>query len=150
MSKDQFKTWGWYKTYQISEFHYNKITLEDSYPKSMSDDECIDDLEKRIEAQARRKYPHIFANKNDSRIEIYGLPYGVTEPSPPPIVIEKEAPEENISLLDRINNSTNTKELKSWELLIKVEKDAKKKSELQSAYDKKMDELKNRPAHETK
>ena len=67
------------------------------------------------------------------------------------MTVNRPAEEENISLLDRINNSTNTKELKSWELLIKVEKDNIKKQVLQDAYNIKMAALiSNQPAHETK
>jgi hypothetical protein len=138
------------KTYQTSQFHFDKIGLEETFPSDKSDAECILELSRRIDAMAKEVYPWVFANGGTIKVTI---PYGMAEndieiPVTPPR--QDPEPEENISLLDRINNSTNAKELKSWELLIKVEKDAKKKAELQSAYDKKMDELKNRPAHETK
>jgi hypothetical protein len=137
------------KTYQTSQFHFDKIGLEETFPSDKSDAECILELSRRIDAMAKEVYPWVFANGGTIKVTI---PYGMAESDIeiPVIPKKKEEATESNSLLDNINNSTNTKELKSWELLIKVEKDAKKKSELQSAYDKKMDELKNRPAHETK
>lgn len=133
--KEQFKTWGWYKTYQISEFHYNKITLEDTFPKTMSDDDCIDDLDRRIEAQARRKYPHLFVEKTWITEAAYVMPGG-------PIQFNgNEHPPDEETLFDKIRQSKNQKELKGWELLIKVEKDPVIKMDLLQDYSKKMDEL---------
>jgi hypothetical protein len=137
------------KTYQTSQFHFDKIGLEETFPSDKSDAECILELSRRIDAMAKEVYPWVFANGGTIKVTI---PYGMAESDIeiPVIPKKKEEATESNSLLDNINNSTNAKELKGWELLIKVEKDAKKKAELQSAYDKKMDELKNRPAHETK
>lgn len=137
--KEQFKTWGWYKTYQISEFHYNKITLEDTFPKTMSDDDCIDDLERRIEAQARRKYPHIFHNGHDA-MDIYienhkqfdvaaKKAFGIT-----PTVVEG-------TLEDQIPSCENLKTLEIYFRIIDKQKDPERKKALFELYDKKHAEL---------
>jgi hypothetical protein len=146
--KEQYKTWGAVKTFQVSEFLYHKMSLEDVFPKDKPDNECMDELEARIEAQARRKYPHLFSNGKKLSEEAF---YGVEE-QVPQRGITIVPPKEKLSQVDTtilaINTCKTIKDLKSFntvvQFTIKKTSSEKDKQKLQEAYDKKMDELTNK------
>jgi hypothetical protein len=132
------KTITYIKTFQVGQFNFDKIGIEYSFDLGEPDEACILELSQRVDAMAKKLYPWVFT--------IDGSVVAAGDTIEIPIIPKKkeEPPEDSFSLLDKIKNSTNPKELKSWELLIKVEKDKEKKRELQEAYDKKMDELTNK------
>lgn len=59
MKEIDLKKMGWNKVYQPFQFHFEKFVIEDYYPREMSDDDCFNDLEERLDRQAIRKYPHL-------------------------------------------------------------------------------------------
>jgi hypothetical protein len=135
------KTISAVKTYPVQQFIFDKIGLEDIFPAEMDDKLCIKELHSRIDAMAKEVYPWLFVNGSSIKATI---PYGMAENNieiPVTTPRQDPEPEEDFSLLDKINNSTTEQELKSWELLIRLEKSKAKKDELKEAYDLKMDKL---------
>jgi len=126
------------KTFQTSQFHFDKIGLEDTFPSEKPDIECIQELSERIGAMAKELYPWVFANGSAAKVLV---PYGMVENIEIPIIPSKREVEQEEAILDKILHSETIKELKSWKILITVEKDPNKKFELNSAYDMKMKEL---------
>jgi hypothetical protein len=100
---------------------------------------AFEQLKAQVDAMARAAYPHLYANGSKFRVEV---PYGVAENTIEiPIIPSKREVEQEEAILDKILHSETIKELKSWKILITVEKDPNKKFELNSAYDMKMEEL---------
>jgi hypothetical protein len=54
------KTISHLRTFRITDFFYEKIGLEDTFPSDKPDEDCIQELHDRIEAMARRVYPDLF------------------------------------------------------------------------------------------
>ena len=89
----------------------------------------IPELKKRVDDTVRTMYPHLYAE--DKIISDNSKANGVyTEP-----------PTEQKPLLQLIQESKTIKELKSWGLLIKVEKDMIKRMELSVAFDQMHEKL---------
>jgi hypothetical protein len=131
--KIETKTLGWIRHYQVSERLYEKIYLEDSYPKEMPDDECYDDLLNRIEAQARRQYPHLFETKSFMQeIREHENPTLLT----PPVSTEKFTETEQEQ-----NTLTCINECKDVKILMAFTKIKDKWPSTKSAYNKKYKEL---------
>ena len=120
-------------TVPVASFQYDKIGVEASVDSDSEDiSECFDQLKRTADGLCRQAYPHLYVQpKTYDVVPDINIDWGEAG-------VNRPEEEENISLLDRINNSTNAKELKSWELLIKVEKDNTKKQVLQDAYNIKM------------
>ena len=135
-------------TIPVQSFVYDKIGVEASVDSDSEDiSECFDQLKRTADGLCRQAYPHLYSNGGSINSIRVSVPYGMAEDSieiPLTLPRQDPEPEENISLLDRIKNSANVRELEGWRLLVSIEKDEKKKSELQSAYDKKMGELKQK------
>jgi hypothetical protein len=138
-----------YKTYNPHQFIYDKIELSEDFPTDKPDEECFRELLERIEAMAKVAYPWLYdiqvnpeyahLLKEEPKWHTYG---GVQVKASPLIMTPQEVPvPEQKPLLQLIQESKTVSELKSWELLIKVEKDKGKRKELSEAYDKMLDAL---------
>lgn len=92
-------------------------------------------LKSEVDAMARIAYPHLYANGSKVKFTTETLEIPAI-----PRLKEQDLPKDDFSLLDKIKNSDNVKELKSWNILIQVKK-GEEKSVLLKEYDKKMVEL---------
>jgi hypothetical protein len=122
---------------QLTQFFMPKIGVEKVVNDGEDYLEVFKEARKEIEAMARQAYPQHFEEVPEVSAISQMRGFIATEKTN-----GKETPEENFSLIDRINNATTAKELKGWHLLIKAEKkNPEKQAELQKAYDLKMEEL---------
>lgn len=116
---------------QITQFFMPKIGVEKVVNDGEDYLEVYKEARKEIELMARQGYPNHFEEP----------PIFATNHSPNEKTNGNEQPEDNFSLLDEINKAENSKELKAWHILVRAEKNHERKTELQVAYSKKMNEL---------
>jgi hypothetical protein len=130
----QFKTISHIRTYQIGQFFFEKIGLEDTFPKEKPDEECIKELMERIEKMARVAYPSLFQES----AALYSLSNGgltrVAETiTSQPLSVGEEA----------LINCKSIPDLEKYLDLIDKVKDKEEKRKLFLAYDNKFAELSN-------
>jgi hypothetical protein len=127
-----------YKTYNPHQFIYDKIELSEDFPTEKPDEECFRELLERIEAMAKVAYPWLYEQEKPfvNSLATKAFINAYSEPER----FEAEEPEQK-PLLQLIQESKTLRELKSWELLIKVEKDKVKREELSTTYETKLAEL---------
>jgi hypothetical protein len=131
----KYKRIGHQKTFNPFEFVYEKIELTEDFPVDKPDEDCIKELSSRIEAMARTIYPNLYEQEkpfvNSLATKAFINAYSEPERFEPPEPEQKP-------LLQLIQESDSVAELKSWNVLIAVEKDNDTRKNLRDTYDKRM------------
>lgn len=138
------KTISAIKTYPIQQFVYDKIGLEDTFPSSVPDEECIKQLHERIEAMARAAYPWYFAA--GKKIEVNPEYTHLLERDEAQEKITENIITKGVGIEGTIRQCTTLKELELYFKIIDKKPDSEEKQKLWGVYDEQYEKLQKQPA----
>lgn len=146
------KTISYTKTFQVYQFVNDKISIEDTFPSTVSDEECFRQLMERVDALGKIAYPHLFEStqvwscsekrnvgKENYNVNIEDYKNKISTTPPPVIDISKEKQqfpsiEEEINACTHVDGITG---LESYRTFVENKKD----QILQELFDNKLKEL---------
>lgn len=115
----KYKTIGHHKTFNVNQFCYEKIYLQEEFPSDKPDAECIKELSERIDAMAKEVYPWLFDNGKPKQ------PIGeveVVDRNEVLPVVHKEKPKGKAALFEAyrsdISRAESITELETWKALV--------------------------------
>lgn len=125
------KTISYTKTFQVYQFVNDKISIEDTFPSTVSDEECFRQLMERVDALGKIAYPHLYEEKER------GITMTTYQPTITITDKREEVTREIVPIEEQIPKITDPKVLESFRLFVKG------KPHLQELFDNKLKELNN-------